>query len=42
VAVILDSCVDKDGGMYGFSIFGCSYIYIEVKGVFSIGIDAER
>lgn len=42
VAVILDSCVEKDGGMYGFSIFGCSYIYIEVKGVFSIGIDAER
>lgn len=28
--------------MYGLAVFSCSYIYIEVEGVFSIGIDTER
>jgi hypothetical protein len=39
---MFDGCIEKDCGMYGLSIFCCSYIYIEVKGIFSIGIDAER
>jgi len=41
MVLIADGRVEEDGRLNSLSVFGCSYIYIEVQRIFSIGVDAE-
>lgn len=41
MCIVFDGSIEEDGRVDGFSVFGSSYIYIEVERIFSIGIDAD-
>ena len=38
---VVDGCVEENGGFDELSVFGCCYVKIEMKRIFSIRVDAK-